>query len=155
MHEIYSIITRQMILNIIKEMTSGINLASAKPVDLLVSITLQFLSFSLQFHFLHLFSLSFFQCIPLLLLVNLTCIIISMHDHWNSGSMHFYRLLMHEYRASTMHDGKIWTILLRPGNTNTLHVAWYNKKKLIPHIVHTRPSDIFALFRRNFGRPNV
>ena len=60
MHEIYSTITRQMILNIIKEMTSGINLASAKPVDLLVSITLQFLSFSLQFHILHLFSLSFF-----------------------------------------------------------------------------------------------
>ena len=45
MYEIYSTITRQMILNIIKEMTNRINLASAKPVDLLVSITVQFLSF--------------------------------------------------------------------------------------------------------------
>ena len=26
--------------------------------------------------------------------------------------MHVYRLLMHDYRASTMHDGKIWSILL-------------------------------------------
>ena len=60
MYEIYSTITRQMILNIIKEMTNGINLTFAKPVDLLLSITLQFLSFSLLFHFLHLFSLSFF-----------------------------------------------------------------------------------------------
>ena len=34
-----------MILNVIKEMTNRINLASAKPVDLLVSITVQFLSF--------------------------------------------------------------------------------------------------------------
>ena len=72
-----------MILNIIKEMTNCINLASEKPVDLLVSITMQFLSFSLLFHFLLLFSLSlffftfilFFQCIPLLFIVNLTYII--------------------------------------------------------------------------------
>ena len=83
MHEIYSTITRQMILNIIKEMTSGINLASAKPVDLLVSITLQFLSFSLQFHFLHLFSLSFLvytfvaYCQP------------NMHHHLDARSLKF------------------------------------------------------------------
>ena len=84
MHEIYSTITRQMILNIIKEMTSGINLASAKPVDLLVSITLQFLSFSLQFHILHLFSLSFFlvytfvaYCQP------------NMHHHLDARSLKF------------------------------------------------------------------
>ena len=51
MYEIYSTITRQMILNIIKEMTNGINLASAKPVDLLVSITVQFLSFFPSFSF--------------------------------------------------------------------------------------------------------
>ena len=64
MYEIYSTITRQMILNIIKEMTNRINLASAKPVDLLVSITVQFLSFFpsvsffafiLSLSFLHLF----------------------------------------------------------------------------------------------------
>ena len=61
MYEIYSTITRQMILNIIKEMTNRINLASAKPVDLLVSITVQFLSFfpSVSF-FAFILSLSLF-----------------------------------------------------------------------------------------------
>ena len=32
---------------------------------------------------------------------------LSMHDRWNSGSIHVYRLLMHDYRASTMHNDKI------------------------------------------------
>ena len=85
MYEIYSTITRQMILNIIKEMTNRVNLASAKPVDHLVSITVQFpslfpsvsffafiLSLSLFFFF---YTYSFFKCIPLLFIVNLTCII--------------------------------------------------------------------------------
>ena len=69
MYEIYSTITRQMILSII-------NLASAKKVDLLVSITVQFLSFSLPFHFLHFFSLCIpLLFIPLMFIVNLTYII--------------------------------------------------------------------------------
>ena len=28
---------------------------------------------------------------------------LSMHDQWNSGSMHVYRLLVQDYYASTMH----------------------------------------------------
>ena len=31
---------------------------------------------------------------------------LSMHDQWNLGSIHVYRLLMHDYRASTMHSDK-------------------------------------------------
>ena len=58
MYEIYSTITRQMVLNIIKEMTNLINLASAKPVDRLVSITDHYCA--IPFHFSHLFSLSLF-----------------------------------------------------------------------------------------------
>ena len=55
MYEIYSTITRQMILNIIKEMTNRINLASAKPVDLLVSITDHYCAIPFLFPFCFIF----------------------------------------------------------------------------------------------------
>ena len=47
-----------------------------------------------------------------------------MHDQWNSGSMHVYRLIVQDYYASTMHAR--WQNLiyfLLAVITNTVHLT--------------------------------